>query len=530
VVEFPGGTVTKSFLTAKGLSITGVTRMMPALAAWVAGGRRAEPWLGLVRDALVNGTDPRHPDYWLASPEKEQNQRQVESSVVAWSVWLLRDKLLPRLNSAQRRNIAAWLASCTRRPVRTNNWAWFTAVNQACRLALAPRFPEFAGDEDWMREDLEFLWSLRTGDEGWFNDAPKGAAFDYYNSWVFASHFLYWNAILGSRYPEWSGRFGERLKKYLETAPLFFAPDGAHVLYGRSLIYRWGVLTPLVLAYQQGLWPHSPGLLKGLVERNVAWHRKIGGFDRDNGKLRETFTPEGAPGVKESYIDGGHPYWGMQAFALWMTPPRDPFWRGQAEPAPAARGDFARALPGPGLFVWGNQATGEVRLFSGRSYRSDLHYRDKYNKFTYSSRRGFCCVHEKQPIPHDCTLLLRGRATGETAGRGEFHSTELRPDGVDVSYTLALNGRQAQVFTRLRAQGAQELWEHRVAFDGEPAGLELVEGGWAAPDRSGRLNAVEGWEEVKDEPVKGHVLYKGTWAPTARARAARSMRLVSVHQ
>ena len=39
-VEFPGATVTKSFLTKSGKSVTGVSRMMPALAAWIVAGRQ----------------------------------------------------------------------------------------------------------------------------------------------------------------------------------------------------------------------------------------------------------------------------------------------------------------------------------------------------------------------------------------------------------------------------------------------------------------------------------------------------------
>ena len=46
---------------------------------------------------------------------------------------------------------------------------------------------------------------------------------------------------------------GPRVSPMLMSTPYFFAGNGGHVLYGRSLIYRWGVLTPLVLAYQQKL-------------------------------------------------------------------------------------------------------------------------------------------------------------------------------------------------------------------------------------------------------------------------------------
>ena len=68
----------------------------------------------------------------------------MEASIIAWSVWLLRDKLLPQMSREERSRIDAWLASCTVVPVRRNNWAWFTAVNHAARMVLKDKFDEFS--------------------------------------------------------------------------------------------------------------------------------------------------------------------------------------------------------------------------------------------------------------------------------------------------------------------------------------------------------------------------------------------------
>src|SRR5688572_27706760 len=104
VVEYPEATVTKNFLSNSGLSATGVTRMLPALAAWIVSKRQPAilhidgkqyDLLDVAGSALVHGTDPNHKDYWGASRADAQNQRQVESSIVAWSAWVLRDTLLP---------------------------------------------------------------------------------------------------------------------------------------------------------------------------------------------------------------------------------------------------------------------------------------------------------------------------------------------------------------------------------------------------------------------------------------------------
>jgi hypothetical protein len=485
VVEYPDATVTKNFLAKSGLSATGVTRMLPAIAAWIAGGRRpgivelnGETFdlLDVVGSAIVNGTDPENPDYWLPSPADTQNQRQVEASIVAWTVYLLRDALLPQMASSERQRIDEWLRSCTQREVRGNNWAWFTAINHAARMALKDKFDEFSFDQRSMFEDLTALDAMHTG-QGWYNDAKPGQAYDYYNSWVFASHFLYWNAMVGSRFPEWSERFGDRLKQYLQTAPLFFGANGAHILYGRSLIYRWGVLTPLVLAYAQNLWPHSPGLLQRIVWSNLDYHERLDAIAPGDGKLRETFSSAGTRDIRETYIDGGHPYWGMQAFAMFLTPRSDAFWTGSGEPLPVEQADFSRPLEAPGLVLVGRKDSGHVKLLQGRSSKTDLHYRDKYNKFSYSSHFPFCIVQRPDVCPWDNAIVLRDRRRRRSAGRGELLESRLIPGGIEIAYAITYGGLKVSVRTTVLSDGEFEGRLHRVIAPADvDREMELAEG------------------------------------------------------
>ena len=198
VCNFPHGTILPGSVAVSGKTYDSVSRMMPALSAWWAGGRRQPDLTQVLIDTFRHAFDPQSPDYWGPAPANHQHQKQVESSLVAWSVFLLGDKFLSQLESRDRANIQAWLASCTQVPVRHNNWAWFTAVNHAARLALKDRFDEFSYDRNAMFEDLRALDGMYAG-KGWYNDDKPHAAFDYYNSWVFSSHFLYWNAMVGAK-------------------------------------------------------------------------------------------------------------------------------------------------------------------------------------------------------------------------------------------------------------------------------------------------------------------------------------------
>ena len=485
VVEYPEATVTKSFLANSGLSATGVTRMLPAIAAWIVSKRqpgilhidgKQYDLLDVAGSALVNGTNPNHKDYWGAAPADAQNQRQVESSVVAWSAWLLRDTLLPQMTSPERRRLDDWLASCTRREVRRNNWAWFTAVNIAARMALKDRFDEFSFDQTFMFDDLRALDGMYAG-KGWYNDDKPRQAFDYYNSWVFASHFLYWNAMVGQRFPEWSAVFSSRLKEYLETSPLFFGANGSHVLYGRSLIYRFGVLTPLVLAYTQKLWPHAAGLLQRIVRGNLEFHRATSGFDSEKGKLRETYSDKGTIDIHESYIDGGHPYWGMQAFAMWLIPREDPFWSGEPAPLPVERTGFVRTLEQPGMILAGHRDSGQVKVLQARSTKSDFHYRDKYNKLIYSTHFPFNIVQRADVCPWDNALVLRETLRRRSAGRGEIEETRILKDGYEIAYPLTYGALKIKVRTTVLIDGEFELRIHRVIAPAElDPGMDLAEG------------------------------------------------------
>lgn len=474
VCDFEGGTILKNSVGKSGKTYDSVTRMLPAMAAWVAGGRagKTPELLDSLRLTFINAFDPQHEDYWLPVAPGTQNQRQVESGIVAWSLWLLRDELLPKLTPAQRTNIQAWLASCTQHPVRSNNWAWFTAVNQAVRLDLAKTWKEFSGDEKWMLEDLQSLDTLAVED-GWFTDSRKERVFDYYNFWVFASHFLYWNKIVGKSYPQWSERFGARLKLFIEKTPYFFGENGSHVLFGRSLIYRFAVLTPMVLAYEQGFWPHTPGMLRRIVRRNLEFHSEIGSFDAIHGKLRETYSRWGTHDICDSYIDNGHPYWGMQAFAFFLIPRRDPFWTSVEHSFPVEKADFNVAFEPLHMRLVGSKQSGQVRWYQAACGHGGVESQDKYTKLVYSTHFPFNIIKQKDRATWDSTVVFRDPATGAVAARNAVQAGTLTPQGHITEWTAELSGKTIRVRTEIVVRGE---FEHRTHVIEAPAGVEILEG------------------------------------------------------
>ena len=244
--DFAEGTKLKSCCTPSGKTYVSVARMLPALVTM----RDSESLSSIFRHAF----DPEHPDFWGYAPANKATQRTVESALVADALVRCDRKILEELSPPQRSNIQRWLASCTQVPERKTNHAWFTALNHAARLALSRQFPEFQGDEAWMIEDLRALDAMYgEGTDGWYSDSPDQAIYDYYNFYVFPVFPLMWGRTMGEHYPDWNEKFRGRVTQFLEKTTYFFAADGSYPLMGRSLIYRWALLTPLVLGYQEGL-------------------------------------------------------------------------------------------------------------------------------------------------------------------------------------------------------------------------------------------------------------------------------------
>lgn len=485
VCDFLDGTILKSCVARSGKTYISVARMMPAMAAWVAGGKQPSRFgperlelRAVLKQAFRNAFDPQHPDYWEEPPADRASQRQVEACLVAWALYLLGDRFLAELTSRDRANIQAWLASCTRFPERKNNHAWFHAINNAARLVLSERWKEFQGDEQYMREDVEALDALGSAGDGWYSDSPLMPIFDYYNFFTFPSHFLVWNQIAGSRYPDLARPFLQRLRLFLDKAPYFFAGHGGHVLFGRSLIYRWAVLMPLVLAYQQQLWPHSPRLLRRIVRRNLEYHWQLGAYDRERGKLRETFSAEGTVDIREAYVDNGHPYWTMLPFPFLTIPARDPFWTASEEVLPVERGDFTVRFEGPRMMLVGTKASGQVRWIQSQNAHYRPYYRDRYIKFSYSSHFPFNVLSDPVHAPWDSTLVFRNPATGHVAARSSVKAGELTGDGVEVRWSCELDGMQFEVLSTVRVAGEFEARKHIVTAPPEAvhAGIEVIEG------------------------------------------------------
>lgn len=504
VCDYPDGTKLKSCCTPGGKTYVSVARMLPAMAQWQATNPKAD-LSPILLSIYKNAFDPGNPNFWGYAPDTKPTQLSVEAALVACSLAQLGETFVAQFSPAERTNIQKWLASCTQVPERKTNHAWFTAVNQATRLKLSKRFPEFQGDENWMLEDLKALDALgeTSTAEGWYSDSPDQAIYDLYNFYVFPNFPLIWGGIVGEQYPQWNEKFHSRVATFLETTPYFFAGNGSHPLMGRSLIYRWAVLSPLVLGYQQGLWPHSPGLLKRIVRKQLEYHWNLGCFDAERGKLRESYSADGTPAAREPYVDNGHPYWAMLGFSFLSIPKSDPFWTAKEEPLPVERGDYLLRFEGPKFLLKGSKKTGEVRwIQSQNSPKRDI-YRDKYAKLVWSSHFAFNASIDKDHVPPDQAVVFRDIATGKSSTRAAAGVAKARllADGIETTWSAELNSWKFTVITQVQLKGDAEIRMHQITAPADSIGkVEILEGSFAAPSVDKiDLRILQGYDRVETQ-------------------------------
>jgi hypothetical protein len=282
---------------------------------------------------------------------------------------------------------------------------------------------------------------------------------------------------------------------------------------GRSLIYRWAVVSPLVLGYQEGLWPHSPGLLRRIVRGQLEYHWSLGCFDDAKGKLLETFSADGTPVTREPYVDNGHPYWAMLGFAFLGLPKDDPFWTAPAEKLPVEKDDFLLRFDGPNFLLCGRKETGEVRWIQSQNSAKRDAYRDKYSKFAWSSHFGFNSIKDLDHVPPDQALVFRDKESGKEATRAPNGVTQgkLLEDGVETTWWAQLNDWKFTVTSTLRIAGDAETRVHRVTAPAEAVGkVEVIEGSYGAPSvKSIQLKPLAGYERVEIQQFdNANLVYK----------------------
>ena len=325
-------------------------------------------------EGILAGTDPRHPEYW--GDIVDYAQHLVEMACLAWSLYLSRRWTWDTYTEAEKRRVADYLFQCTGVAYHRNNWLLFNVVTNAVLKRL-----DMPYSQQQLDENIEACEHMYIG-SGWYRDGNVNRI-DFYNAWAFHYYYLIWTILDGESKPEVAARHRGRVAELARQMPYFVAGDGSAPVFGRSMIYRFGYLAPLVLGAHLGAVDVPAGLVRSVCNATMRFFA-----DRpivtDKGFLGMGYIAPNES-ILEHYSCGGSPYWSAKVFNAFLMAPDHPFWTAREEELPIRRGDYAVPIDDAGLVLVGSRDDGHVQIINQKSYHDKSEYNAKYTNFAYSS-------------------------------------------------------------------------------------------------------------------------------------------------
>ena len=299
----------------------GFCRMSVAWSAWLAGPGNADALdygghsvdvLDLVVRGLADGTDPSGPWYW--GDIRDRDQRIVEAAELAFTLWTGRERILPALGPARRRQVLAWMSQVHGRDVYADNWVLFPAIVATVSRGLGEHV-----DDRHIDEGIDRMLAWYRGD-GWYSDG-EGHAFDRYTGWAIHWHLLHWADIDGDRRPDVRDLVVERARTWLRDLPALAAKDGRSRSWAAPWATDFATAGPLGLAAVLDELPIDPGMARGIIDRSIRYHLAHDAIDPATDWFRVGVWGR-RPDVCERYMSAGASAWAVRALVPLSLPRR----------------------------------------------------------------------------------------------------------------------------------------------------------------------------------------------------------------
>lgn len=449
----------------------GFSRPLWGLIPLGAGGGEFAHW-ELWRQGLDAGTNPAHAEFW--GWPGDYDQRSVESGALGFALALHRRELWDGLTPAVQTRVATWLRKINEVKLVDSNWLFFRVL---VNLGLSRCGQAWAIER--VATDLDRIDQFYIGD-GWYADGQGGPPFrdgrlgDYYVPMAFHFYGLLYAQLGGEADPARAARFVERARLLAQDFVHWFAADGSALPFGRSLTYRFAqgaFFGALAFAGVEAVpWP----VAKGIYLRHLRWWLQQPIFS-DTGLLTIGYAYPNLA-MAESYNSSASPYWALKAFLPLALPATHPFW--QAEEAPLPARTAVRTVSGAKLVLATTGAARDVVALNPGQPVEDWprHAPQKYSKFAYSTRFGFC-VPTSSATPQEGgfdSMLALSDDQRRFRTREHCHDPAV---GDGVAYSRWQPWSDVEVRTWLIAAANGHVRVHRVKTARK---LWSVEGGFAA--------------------------------------------------
>jgi hypothetical protein len=269
------------------------------------------------RHQILNLIDPDSPGFIKHRPGNGgPSQNLVEFGALAISLSIIPEVIWEPFTQEQKDALAATMLSYGDGPTVNSNWKFFN-------IFILSFFKDrgYTVNEGLLVKYITEALAFYRG-QGWYNDNP---AYDYYSMWAFQMYGPVWAQLYGNRhYPEYARQFMANLHDLAGNYPYMFSRDGRMNMWGRSICYRFGSVTPLAMLG----FLHDPGI-------DYGWMRRIAsgvmlqflqhpGFLEDHVPSLGFYGPF-APAV-QIYSCRGSVYWCGKVFMTLLLPDDNPFW------------------------------------------------------------------------------------------------------------------------------------------------------------------------------------------------------------
>ena len=203
--------------------------------------------------------------------------------------------------------------------------------------------------------------------------------------------------------------------------------------------------------------------------------------------------------MAEGYNAAGSPLWCLMAFTCLALPVDHAFWAADALPLPVSTRSVHVALAQSALVQ--RDAMGEVVLYpSGRVPGHPFAQSDnKYSKFAYSSRFGFCVARSQRTLEEAAPdSMLAFVIDGRVYVRDGVEKSEL-VEGAVVSRWSPCHG--VEVESRIEPSGNGHVRTHIVTSE---IACEAYDCGFAVPGDYHRVGLAEALRVCRVEPAGTH--------------------------
>lgn len=452
--------------------------------------RRDETALERYADGLAAGVAGVWPSI------EDRSQPLVEAASIALALRLTRPLLWDRLDEPVRQRAADWLADALTAEPWPCNWELFP-------VTVGGFLQDVGHEVDASRKaidrGLSRIEDWYVGD-GWYTDGD-GRKFDYYNGWAMHLYPVL-HAWLADD-PRLLDLYGGRLERHLADYARLFGADGAPMLQGRSLTYRFATTAPLWLGALTGRTPLSPGETRRLASGALKYFLERDAVDAEGLLTLGWHGPDEA--FLQSYSGPASPYWASKGFLGLLLPPDHEVWTATEEPGPAEREDAITPVAPANWLLQSTSSDGLVRLHNHGS--EDVRYDPYYTRLAYSTVT-------RPSSSYDNSVIVGGDPS----------RTEIVPLGVGdcwvASRHTAADG--AHVVSLVVAEGAVEVRAHLVV--GAAAGTTVRVTGWQAGESTAAElvslhGLLEGEGVIGDGPTLFVALARLTAEPDPRPLA-----------